>query len=87
MSRTLRIRSPRITVLYLQGEGRYGIERPRTSLFISPPTGSVRAWSLEIYIEPIDAELSNRYKPSEHSNYLYGVELCEIRTGPNQISR
>jgi hypothetical protein len=30
--RTFRIRSPRITVLYLQGEGRYWNVRPGTSL-------------------------------------------------------
>jgi len=33
MSRTLRLRSPRITVLCLQGEGRQRIERPGTSPF------------------------------------------------------
>ncbi len=31
----LRLRSPRITVLYLQGEGRYMDVRPGTSLFYS----------------------------------------------------
>ena len=39
MSRTLRLRSPRITVLCLQGEGRQRIERPGTSPFFAPLVG------------------------------------------------
>jgi hypothetical protein len=42
MSRTLRLRSPRITVLCLQGEGRQRIERPGTSPFFALLVGQAR---------------------------------------------